>query len=88
MLKKFSFFLFVFYLFGAFDYVSSDIIPQKKPAQTKEETKKKLLTDMLRPLPKPIEKSEVKKIEEKIIVKKDKKKQLILPKKKTFNSRH
>ena len=60
----------------------SDILPLKKPAQTKEETQKKLLIDVLKPLPKPIKKIVTKKIEEKTVVKKEKKIGLILPKKK------
>ncbi len=60
----------------------SEIIPIKKPIQTKEETKKKLLTDELRPLPKPVKKIDTKIVEEKIPEKKQKKIGLILPKKK------
>ena len=60
---------------------SADIIPLKKPIQTKEVTQKKLLIDVLRPLPKPII-TENKTIKEKKIVKKEKKSGLILPKKK------
>ena len=61
------------------NFAISEIIPPKKPIQTKEETEKKLLIDILRPLPKPIKKI-VK--EEKKIVKEEKKIGLILPKKK------
>ena len=64
----------------------SDIIPPKKPFQSKQETQKKLLIDILRPLPKPIKQSETKKIEKKIVVKKDKKNEYILPKKKPLIS--
>ena len=64
------------------NFAISEIIPPKKPIQTKEETQKKLLIDVLKPLPKPITKSEKKIVEEKVIVKKEKKIDLILPKKK------
>ncbi len=81
MTKKFLFFLFMFYLYGIFNYVSSDIIPLKKPILSKEQTQKKLLIDALRPLPKPIEENKEKKTEKKIIVKKNEKSGIILPKK-------
>ena len=64
-----------------------EIIPLKKPPQTKEVKERKLLIDVLRPLPKPtnkkvaIEKKE-KKTKEKIIVKKKKELGIIFPKKK------
>ena len=61
---------------------SSEIIPIKKPIQTKEETEKKLLVDVLKPLPKPVKKSQTKVVEKETIVKKEKKIGLILPKKK------
>ena len=61
---------------------SSEVIPLKKPIQTKEETQKKLLIDVLKPLPKPIEQTEKKVIEEKVIVKKESENGFILPKKK------
>ena len=60
----------------------SEIVPIKKPIQTKEETKKKLLTDELRPLPKPEKKNETKVVKEKNPKKTEKKIGLILPKKK------
>ena len=82
MAKKFLFFIILFNLICVFSVAHSEIIPLKKPAQSKEETQKKLLVDVLKPLPKPIEKSVTKTIEEKKIVKKEKKKGLILPKKK------
>ena len=49
--------------------------------QTKSETQKKLLIDVIKPIPKPIEKTEKKILEEKVLVKK-KTKGFILPKKK------
>ncbi len=78
MLKKLLFFIVLSYLsMVSFQIASTEIIPLKKPPQTKEEKEKKLLIDVLKPLPKP-----VKKTEEKIIVKKEKKSKFILPKKK------
>ena len=64
----------------------AEIIPLKKPIQTKEEEEKKLLFDILKPLPKPIEKKEIKKkeeqVEKKIVSKKKSAQGIILPKKK------
>ena len=83
MLKKFLFFIVLFYLSTVSGVSLSEIIPLKKPIQTKEETQKKLLIDVLRPLPKPIEKTKKEKeVVKKEIVKKDFKSGLILPKKK------
>ena len=82
MSKKILFFIVLFQLTCAYSIVLSDIIPLKKPLQTKEETQKKLLIDILRPLPKPIKKIETKIIEKKIDVKKEKGNALLLPKKK------
>ncbi len=65
-----------------FVFASESIIPPKKPVQTKEVTEKKLLIDVLKPLPKPIQKTENKVKEKKIIVKKETENSLILPKKK------
>jgi soluble lytic murein transglycosylase len=82
MPKKFLFFIVLFLFSSANNIAQSDIIPLKKPLQTIEETKKKLSTDVLKPLPKPIKKTENKIVEDKVIVKKEKKNRLILPKKK------
>ena len=89
MLKKFLFLFVVFQLIIINNFALSDIIPLKKPSQTQEETKKKLLTDILKPLPKPIKITEIetkekkeKTIEKKIIKKVDIKSKFILPKKK------
>ena len=82
MLKKFLFLIVLLNLTLSNNIALSDIIPLKKPLQTKEEKQKKLLIDVLKPLPKPIKKTEIKKIEEKVIVKKEKKNGFILPKKK------
>ena len=86
MSKKIVFFIVLFNLIGINSICLSDIIPPKKPFQSKQETQKKLLIDILRPLPKPIKQSETKKIEKKIVVKKDKKNEFILPKKKPLIS--
>ena len=57
MYKKFLFILILFNLLNLSNFAKSEIIPLIKPTQTKEETEKKLLIDILKPLPKPIEKS-------------------------------
>ncbi len=82
MLKKFLFYIVLINFIFINNFVLSEIIPLKKPIQTKDETQKKLLIDVLRPLPKPIKKTEKKKIEEKITEKKKTVGGLILPKKK------
>ena len=83
MLKKLLFFIVLYCLsVGSFKIASAEIIPLKKPLQTKEETEKKLLIDILKPLPKPVKKNETKPLKEKIIVKKEKKSGFVLPKKK------
>ena len=80
--KKILFFIVLIKVLFILNFALGDIIPIKKPIQTKEETQKKLLVDFLKPLPKPINKFEVKQIEEKKVLKKEKKSLLILPKKK------
>ena len=82
MSKKIFYLLVLIYSISICNFAISEIIPLKKPIQTKEETQKKLLIDVLKPLPKPVKKSEKKIVEEKVIVKKEKKTGLILPKKK------
>ena len=83
MLKKLLFFIVLCCLsIVSFKITSAEIIPLKKPLQTKEEKEKKLLIDVLKPLPKPIKKTDTKTIEKKVIVKKEKKNEFILPKKK------
>ncbi len=82
MLKKILFLIVLFPQVCLTSIAISDIIPPIKPSQTTEETEKKLLTDVLKPLPKPIKKTQKKKIEREDIVKKDKKIDFILPKKK------
>ena len=76
MSKKIIFFILLFNLTGYAGVASSEVVPLKKPIQTKEETQKKLLIDVLKPLPKPIEQTEKKVIEEKVIVKKESKKDI------------
>ena len=62
--------------------LSAEIIPLKKPLQTKEEKEQKLLKDSLKPLPKPKAKIEVKPEAEVVESKITKKTNIILPKKK------
>ena len=82
MYKKILFFILLFAFIGHLDIALTDIIPLKKPPQTKEETQKKLLIDVLKPIPKPILKTQKKITEEKVILKKKKKIGFILPRKK------
>ena len=86
MPKKFLFFVIIFNMIISNNFVLSDIIPIKKPSQTKEEVNKKLLVDVLKPLPKPLKNIEIetkkKELEKKIVQKKEKKIKFILPKKK------
>ena len=86
MLKKLIFFINLIIFINLTSLLYAEIIPLRKPSQTKEEEEKKLLVDVLKPLPKPIEKKEIKKkeeqIEKKIVSKKEKNKSIILPKKK------
>ena len=64
------------------NFSSAQILPLKKPKLSTEETQKKLLVDVLKPLPKPIKKKEIEEKKE-IIVKKVKEQSgLLLPKKK------
>ncbi len=82
MSKKFLFFIALLNLILINSFAKSEILPLKKPIQSKEVTKKKLLIDVVRPLPKPIKKVEIKITEEKVIVKKKRIDGIILPKKK------
>ncbi|MDC3030289.1 lytic transglycosylase domain-containing protein [Candidatus Pelagibacter sp.] len=82
MSKKFLFFITFLNLVLINNFAISDIIPLKKPIQSEKVTQKKLLIDVLRPLPKPTKKIVTQKTEEKIIVKKEKISGIILPKKK------
>ena len=82
MIKKLLFFIVLINLSYNANSSLAEIIPLKKPIQTKEETQKKLLIDFLKPKAKPIAKIEPKKIEKKIVVKKERKSGDIIPKKK------
>ncbi len=86
MLKKFLFLICLIIFLYPINYILADIIPLKKPSQTKEIKEQKLLIDVLRPLPKPLvnkvtEKKE-EKSEKKIVVKEEKDLGILLPKKK------
>ena len=86
MLKKFIFFVSLI-IFSNISYLLfADIIPLKKPTQSKEEKEKKLLIDVVKPLPKPINKKIIKKEkkqpQKKIVSKKENNQGIILPKKK------
>ena len=80
MLKKILFLIVLFPLVCLTNIAISDIIPLIKPSQTIEETEKKLLIDVLKPLPKPIKKTQKKKIKKEDIAKQDIKINFILPK--------
>ena len=86
MLKKFIFFVSLI-IFSNISYLLfAEIIPLKKPTQSKEEKEKKLLIDVVKPLPKPINKKIIKKEkkqpQKKIVSKKENNQEIILPKKK------
>ena len=66
MIKKILFWIVLINLFGLQTIAQSDIIPLKKPIQSDELTQKKLLIDVLKPLPKPIPKIATKEIEKKL----------------------
>ena len=87
MLKKLLFYLYlILILFGNIYVASSEIVPLKKPIQSKEEKEQKLLIDTLKPLPKPITEGnlneKIKPNKTKEVVKKKEKLDFILPKKK------
>jgi len=85
MLKKLLFLINLIIFFNVTFLLSAEIIPIKKPIQSKEEKEQKLLIDVLKPLPKPVTKKIIKKEEEKPEKKVVKKKidlGIILPKKK------
>ena len=81
MSKKILFFILLINLLSFNNSVFPEIIPLKKPLQTENETQKKLLIDVIKPIPKPIEKTEKKILEQNVLVK-EKNKGFILPKKK------
>ena len=86
MLKKLIFIISLLIFSNITFYLSAEIIPLKKPAQTKKEKEQKLLIDILKPLPKPIAnkviKEEKKKPEKNIVSKNQNDLGIILPKKK------
>ena len=59
MLKKLIFFISLFFISNITIFLSAEIIPLKKPLQTKEEKDQKLLIDIVKPLPKPVTKKAV-----------------------------
>ena len=82
MVKKILFFISLFHFIGVFSIALSEIIPLKKPQQSEKETQIKLLTDAIKPLPKPIIKKKPDEIKKKVAEKKQTNNGLILPKKK------
>ena len=87
MSKKLLFLINLIIFISSINIAFAEIIPLKKPSQTKEVKEQKLLIDVLRPLPKPtakkvVKEKEEKKPDEKTIVKKEKDIGIILPKKK------
>ncbi len=86
MLKKLIFFISLFLFSNITILISAEIIPLKKPLQTKEEKDQKLLIDVMKPLPKPITKQIIeenkKEPKEEIKLKAEKNLGIILPKKK------
>ncbi len=86
MLKKFIFFINLFFFSTITILFSKEIIPLKKPIQTKAEKDQKLLIDVMKPLPKPIPEKIVEEIKKKpegeIKLKAEKDLGIILPKKK------
>ena len=86
MLKKLIFFTNLFFFSSITILSSEEIIPLKKPIQTKAEKDQKLLIDVMKPLPKPVPEKIVEEIEKKpndeIKLKAEKNLGIILPKKK------
>ena len=66
MIKKILFWIVLINFFGTFSIALSEIIPLKKPIQSKEQTQTKLLIDVIKPIPKPTQKIVVKEIEKEI----------------------
>ena len=63
MLKKLIFFINLFFFSSITILSFAEIIPLKKPIQTKEQIDQTLLIDVMKPLPKPIPKKIVEEIE-------------------------
>ena len=83
MIKKILFWIVLINFFGTFSQALSEIIPLKKPIQSKEQTETKLLIDVIKPIPKPTQKIVEKEIEKEINTNIETKiSGLILPKKK------
>ena len=86
MLKKLLFIISLLIFSNITFFLSAEIIPLKKPVQTKNEKEQKLLIDILKPLPKPIInkiiKKDEKKLEKNTISKNENELGIILPKKK------
>ena len=86
MLKKFIFFISLIFFFNSTIFLSAEIIPLKKPLQTKKEQDQKLLIDVIKPLQKPVTKKIVEEIKkeptEEIYLKVKKDLGIIMPKKK------
>ncbi len=86
MLKKLIFFINLFFLSSITILSSEEIIPLKKPIQTKAEKDQNLLIDLIKPLPKPVPKKIVEENKnepkEEIKLKAEKNLGIILPKKK------
>ena len=71
MLKKFLFFISLFIITNITFFLSAEIIPLKKPIQSKEVTEHKLLIDILKPLPKPTVEITIEKKRRKTVREKD-----------------
>ena len=86
MLKKLIFFINLFFFSIITILSSEEIIPLKKPIQTKAEKAQKLLIEVMKPLPKPIPKKIVEENKnepkEEMKLKAEKNLGIILPKKK------
>ena len=61
MFKKLTFFVNLIILINLTNFTIAEIIPLKKPIQTKIEKEQKLLFDVIKPLPKPITREIIKK---------------------------
>ena len=59
MFKKLIFFISLIILINLTNFTIDEIIPLKKQTQTKIEKEQKLLSDVLKPLPKPIQKKTI-----------------------------
>ena len=86
MFKKFLLIIGLIVIFNQFTQTFAEIIPLKKPIQSKKEEEKKLLVDVLKPLKKPLTKkiikNEQKQTDYKKVTRKKSNSGIILPKKK------